>query len=91
MFARYAGIGVGHDAVQLRRHAHGLVQIDDHLASDSEEGDEASMEESPCEQASPENDGVLDDEEDEGDKGDEDGASSVSEGSEEDSDFEARF
>ena len=49
MFVRYTGIGVGHDTMQLRRYAHGLVQVDDHLAADSkEEGGEASVEESPC-------------------------------------------
>lgn len=94
MFAHYTGIEVGHDAMQLRRYAHGLVQVDDHLAADSkEEGGKASVEESPCGQleASSQNDGIEGDEEDEGDEGDEDSASTVSEGSEEDSDFEARF
>lgn len=54
MFMCYAGIGVGHDAVQLWRHVHGLV--DDHLAADSEEeGDEELEESSSYRQASQNN------------------------------------
>ena len=38
MFARYAAIGVGHDAVHSRRHAYGLVG--NHLAANNEDDDE---------------------------------------------------
>ena len=39
MFACYATIGVGHDAVQLRRHSHGMVN--DCLAANTDNIDNA--------------------------------------------------
>ena len=88
IFARYAAIGVGHDAVHLRRHVHGLV--DDHLAADNE-GDE--IEYSCFSRTSQTNGNVdVDEERSEGDEdeADEDSDSGVSDGSM-DSDFEAHF
>ena len=43
IFARFAVTGVGHDAVHLARHAHGLVN--DNLPTDNEEEDTTEMEE----------------------------------------------
>ena len=98
MFACYAGIGVGHDTMQLRRHTNGIV--DNHLAAGVEEEDGEAMEESMEESLWRQNDGNLDDkgveevkgdEEDEDeDEDDEDGASSVNEGSV-DSNFDVCF
>ena len=67
IFARYAVTGVGHDAVHLARHAHGLVDND--FPTDNEEEDITEMEE-PGLPASGEtqSDGKVD-EEDEGSEG----------------------
>jgi len=80
MFARYAAIGVGHDAVHLRRHPHGLV--DNHLAADNEEDDVDEFKD-PCVSHVSQSGGDV---EEEGDEGDED-SDSVSDGSV-DSNFE---
>ena len=79
MFARYTAIGVGHDAVQLRRHLHGMV--DDCLAADNDDVDDV---EDPCVSDASQNEGNVDDE------GDEDSDSSVSDDSV-DSDSDAYF
>ena len=85
MFARYTAIGVGHDAVQLRRHLHGMV--DDCLAADNDDVDDV---EDPCVSDVSQNEGNVDDKGDEGDEGDEDSNSSVSDDSV-DSDSNAYF
>lgn len=41
MFARYAGVGVGHDAVHLARHGHGLVN--ENIPADEEDTDEIEI------------------------------------------------
>ena len=98
MFTRYAEIGVGHDAVHSRRHAH--ESIDDQLATSDDEADVNKMEDPPLNQVSQNNKDITeegrgekdededrDEDRDEGSEGDEDGNSDSSVAS----DFEESF
>ena len=75
MFARFAGIGISHDAVLLERHAHGLG-VDVH--ADDEEDNEPSLRREPAEDRSldPDDEHGEDEDEDE----DEDGSDSEGDG-----------
>lgn len=41
MFARFAGVGIGHDAVLLERHAHGLAVDNVHGSDDDDDPNES--------------------------------------------------
>ena len=79
MFTCYTAIGVGHDAMQLRRHSHGMV--DNCLAANNDDIDDVK---DACVSDVSQNEGNVVDE------GDEDSNSSVSDGSV-DSDSNAYF
>ena len=67
MFAQYAAIGVGHDTMHSRGHAHEFD--DDHLATDSEK-DGIKLFKDPSLSHVSQNDGDIEDEGNKGDKGD---------------------
>lgn len=83
--------GVGHDAVHLARHAHGLV--DDNLPTDNEEEDTTEMEEPQAGLSGvSQSDNEVDEEpEDEAGEGSDSGGSDASDDGDSDIDADTRF